>query len=144
MAVSSDARVWMKILSWVGSTSKAAQQRSAVERDERLKKYATVLRWKDGPKFIKVTIDRVFAESEKQARQLSNSRAAKEEPIIEDNLDQRQIVPPYTKDPSAALMRWKVTELPLTNEERALAKQGQLGPARAANVAREMSPAELN
>ena len=145
MAVGQDPSFWMKILAWAAPIFKAAQQRSAIERDARLKTYATEFRWKDGPKFIKVAIDRVFAESESQARQLSNARAAEEEPLIEDKLDQRQIVPPYMKDPNAALMQWKVVELTLTEEERALAKQGQLGPARCAgNITREMSIAELN
>ena len=99
MAVGSDAPFWMKVLSWAAPIFKAAQQRSAIERDARLKKYTTEFRWKDGPKFIKVAIDRVFAESESQARQLSNARAAKEKPVIEDNLDQRRDNPPVHEGP---------------------------------------------
>jgi hypothetical protein len=140
MAAASHAPLWIKVLSWVAPVLKSAQQRAAVERDARLRTYATQLRWKDGAKFFTVAIDRIFAESENQARQLSNARAAKQEPVIEDNLDQRRIVPPYVRDPSATLTQWKVTELALTDEDRALAKQGQLGPARCAgNFAREIS-----
>lgn len=136
---------WMKILSWVSAILKAAQQRSAVDRDALLKAYATGLRWKDGPKFMKVAIDRIFAEGDTQARQLSNARASTEMPVIEDALDQRQLIPPYVKDPSGALMEWKVTELPLTDDERAPAKLGQLGPPRCAgNITREMSITELS
>lgn len=144
MAAASHAPLWIKVLSWVAPVLKSAQQRAAVERDARLGAYATELRWKDGPKFFTVAIDRIFAENEAQARQLSNARAAKEEPVIDDNLDQRKIIPPYVKDPSAALAQWKVTDLALTDEERALAKQGQLGPARCTgNTTRQISLSAL-
>src|SRR5262249_36100378 len=144
MTTASRAPLWIKVLSWVAPVLKSAQQRVAVERDARLRAYATELRWKDGVKFFTVVIDRIFAENEAQARQLSNARAAKDEPVIDDNLDQRQIIPPYMKDASATLMQWKVWDLPMSEDERALAKQGQLGPARCAgNITREISFAAL-
>src|ERR1044071_7530566 len=111
MAAASHEPRWIKFLSWIAPLLKSAKQRAAVERDARLRAYATELRWKDGPKALRVAIDRIFAENEAQARQLSNTRAAKQEPVIEDNLDQRRIIPPYVKDPSAAVTQWKVTEL---------------------------------
>jgi hypothetical protein len=95
MEVGTDAPWWMKVISWVAPKLKAA---------ERLKKYATELIFKDEPKFVRLRIAEVIAENELQARQLSNAQAIKDEPVIDDNLDQRQIIPPYMKDAGAMLL----------------------------------------
>jgi hypothetical protein len=129
-----DKPLWLKSLTWAKSVVGGIQRRSAIRRDAKLKKFASELSWVEGKYRIAIIIDRVIAESEQQARQLSNAQATKDHPIVTLMFEGRDVVPPYIKDPNAALVLWKVTEVPLNDTDRALAKQGGLGPAHAENA----------
>ncbi len=130
MADSSDAPFWMKALAWLRSLAEAAAKKSAIARDARLKNYGMTLEWKEDTRDVEIVFN-VIAESETQARQLANAHAAKEKPAFHSLLLNRQVIPPYIKDPAAALSQWKVAEAPLIDEQRELAKKGQLGPPHA-------------
>jgi hypothetical protein len=129
-----DTPLWLKSLTWAKSVVGGMQKRSAIRRDKKLKKFASGLSWVEGKYIIVIKIDRVIAESEQQARELSNAQATKDHPIVTLAFEGKDVVPPYVKDPNAALALWKVTEVPLNDADREAAKQGKLGPANASEA----------
>jgi hypothetical protein len=130
----SDMPFWMKAISWAKSLVGGVSKQSAIRRDANLKKFASELSWIEGKYRVAIIIDRIIAETEQQARELSNTQAAKEHPIVTLMFEGKDVVPPYMKEPTATLAQWKVTELPLNDTDRELAKQGELGPAHASNA----------
>ena len=126
--------LWLKSLTWAKSVVASVQKRSAIRRDAKLKRFASELSWVEGKYLVAILIDRVIAESDQQARELSNAQATKEHPIVTLVFAGIDVVPPYVKDPNATLVLWKVTEVPLTETDHELAKQGALGPANASNA----------
>src|SRR6478672_10341772 len=109
----SDVPFWMKVTSWAQSVGGAVSKQFAIRRDSKLKKFASRFSWNEGKYVIVITIDRIIAESEQQARELANVQATKEHPIITLMFEGKDVVPPYVTDPLTALVQWKMTEMPL-------------------------------
>jgi hypothetical protein len=120
---------WAKAAMWVQSVASAPARRAAIRRDEKLKKFKSQMRWTEGTYTVLLIIDRVIAESEANAREMCNAQATKERPVIKTPFGGPQLVPPYVADPKAALGKWEITEVPLSDDEQELAKKGELGPA---------------
>jgi hypothetical protein len=120
----SDVPFWMKVTSWAQSVSGAISKQFAIRRDSNLKRFAGELSWVEGKYRIAIIIDRIIAENERQARELANAQATKEHPIITLMLEGKDVIPPYVTDPRAALVQWKMTEMPLKDSDRELAKEG--------------------
>ena len=93
--------LWLRMVGWV-------TKQSAVRKDAGLKRFETELSWTDMTKSVKIGFDDVIAESDAQARQLSNAEATKLAPAIKSAFEEREIVPPYMKDPKGALALWNV------------------------------------
>ena len=136
MAGNSDIPFWWKALSWLRSVPKYFARLAAIRRDALLKKYTGDFTWVDRTLIITVSVERVIAENEDQARRLANAQAAKDFPIITSMFQDGEMVPPYMKDPVAALSQWDIKEVPLTEPERAFAKNGELGPAHASSASK--------
>jgi hypothetical protein len=122
-----------KALVWGLSIFQKIERRTVAARDARLRSYWSVLSWKDNKALdpnIKIVFDKIYAESEQHARELSQAQAIKEKPVLTSKLSDKQIVPPYMTDPAATLARWELGEAPLNDEERELSSKGELGPAR--------------
>jgi hypothetical protein len=134
MAATSDMPFWMKALSRAQSFLGSVSKQSAIRRDAHLKRFASELSWVEGKYRIAIIIDRVIAETQQQARLLSNAQATKEHPIITLAFEGKDVVPPYINYPDATLSEWQVTEIPLKESDRELAKQGELGPPNASNA----------
>ena len=109
---------------------------AAIRRDALLKKYSGDFTWVDRKLLITVSVDRVIAENENQARRLANAQATKDFPIITSMFQDGEMAPPYMKDPVAALSQWEIKEVPLTEPEREFAKNGELGPAHASSASK--------
>jgi hypothetical protein len=72
----------------------------------------------------------VIAKSEQGAREMSQERAIKENPLVTGGvISSNKIVPPYMTDPAGTLSKWQVTLGELDDEERDRVKKGILGPA---------------
>ena len=130
MTAQPDMPWWMKVLGWVQSVAGASAKQAAIRRDAKLRKFKSEMTWTDGQMFVRILFHRVYAESEQQARELMNAKAASEHPVVTSAFF-GESVPPFIKDPTAALALWQVTEEPLTAAEIDLAKVGELGPAHA-------------
>ena len=137
MAPHQEPSFWTKALVWGFTVFQRAERQTAAARDARLKSYGSSLSWDDNKAvFPTITIgfSTIYAESEQQARELSQAQAVKELPLITSQLSDKKIVPPYMTDPAGTLARWKIGEGPLNDDERDLASKGQLGPARATHL----------
>jgi hypothetical protein len=133
MANNSASAFFAKVLKWISSTISRISTDLARSRDQKLKRYRCSLTWSDGEKSFLMTAD-VKAENESQARQLSNAEAARDHPVLKPLGSNKEFIPPYIKDPNAALALWKVVEMPLTDVDRDRIADGTFGPAAALGV----------
>jgi len=133
MPANQDPSFLVRAVFWILSMFGKAERLSAEARDARLKRYGTRLIWKDdkalGP--LTVGFSTVYAESEQQARELTQAQAIKEHPLVTSPLSDKTVMPPYMTDPARTLPLWEVGEIALDDDERERASTGQLGPARA-------------
>jgi hypothetical protein len=69
----------------------------------------------------------VIADSEHRARQMSQERANKEDPVITSAFSSKKVVPPYITDPVGTLAKWQVgPAVELGDEDRDSAAKGML------------------
>jgi hypothetical protein len=71
------------------------------------------------------------AENEDQARQLINAEAVRTSPVVKPFGSHKDFIPPYIKDPNAALVLWKIAEVSLADVDRDRIARGSFGPAAA-------------
>jgi hypothetical protein len=140
MPTNTEPSFWSKLGLWGFAFLNKASKEIGAAKDARLKKYATRLSWTDAkarnPTLI-IGFRTIYAESEQQAKELSQAEAIKETPVLKTATSDTEIVPPYMTDPAGTLARWEVGESQLDDEERKSASRGELGPARAMHFFRE-------
>jgi hypothetical protein len=137
MASTQEPSFWTRILFGALSLFHRIERQTTAVRDARLKSYASRLSWEDNRALlptVKMGFSTVYAESEQQARELSQAQAIKELPLITSKLSDKKIVPPYMTDPAGTLPRWEIGEGLLSDDERDRASKGQLGPPRAMHL----------
>jgi hypothetical protein len=130
------ASFWEAIVNWVASAASAANKKANIASDAQLKKFDCSLSWADPnvinsagrPASAEIRTS-VIAESDRRAREMSQERAIKEDPLVTGGaISSNKIVPPYMTDPAGTLRKWQVAPGELDDEERDRAKKGILGP----------------
>ena len=122
---------------WLFSMASSANKKANLAKAATLKIYDCRLSWTD-PKVItsrgkpaSVAIGTtVIADSEHRAREMSQERANKEDPVIDSNFSPNKVVPPYITDPGGTLAKWQVgPAAELGEEARDHAAKGMLDAA---------------
>jgi hypothetical protein len=125
------------IVSWLFSMASSASKKANLAKAAKLKIYDCRLSWTD-PKVItssgkpaSVAIGTtVIADSEHRARQMSQERANKEDPVITSAFSSNKVVPPYITDPVGTLAKWQVgPAVDLGDDARDSAAKGMLDAA---------------
>ena len=125
------------IVNWLFSMASSGNKKANLAKAARLKVYDCQLSWTD-PKVItssgkpaSVEIGTsVIADSEHRAREMSQERANKEDPVITSAFSSNKVVPPYITDPGGTLAKWQVgPAAELGEEARDNAAKGMLDAA---------------
>ena len=119
---------------WLFSMASSANKKANLAKAAKLKIYDCRLSWTD-PKVITssgkpasvVIGTSVIADSERRAREMSQERATKEDPVIASAFSSNKVVPPYITDPVGTLAKWQVgPAAELGDEDRDSAAKGML------------------
>jgi len=122
---------------WLFSMASSANKKANLAKAATLKIYDCRLSWTDPkvitssgkPVFVEISTS-VIADSEHRAREMSQERANKEDPVIDSNFSPNKVVPPYITDPGGTLAKWQVgPAAELGEEARDHAAKGMLDAA---------------
>ena len=100
---------------WLFSMASSANKKANLAKAATLKRYDCQLSWTDPkvitskgkPVFVEISTS-VIADSERQAREMSQKRANEETLVVDSNFWPNKVIPPYITDPGGTLAKWQV------------------------------------